>query len=870
MDIQDRRTELAVDFETQFRDNLPPYYDPKTQIFAPNRNLINNFQNPDHLNPDRIRAGIGVATTWQEPADNAPYINAEYVGSLFSVEGLDLMIRNVRSHPEITDIIVAGSNVNDKIASGSNALLDLKSKYDEIKVRNGDPEELIAYAIERGYKRLRPETLPEMWTFFELTTIHTQFFGSTNWDEINEYISALPEVDITGREPVFIPYTLEFKSGGWQESKSRLVVNGQRAKGIGELWISVLDQIRRYGVDTTKMSFDPEEDGRSKVVDRRGMEIILPVGLDPRHLPEEDLDILTQIGYGDQSTVDAYLPQFSGLVQVEGVLAIADLTEQARKADYIYGVILGPETYNWMDILADPAIESVVVPVDLIHDQQEINAKSPHCLTHVCIQRVGNEIRVYGDIRSNDMIGGWPINALGLLYHAHIIVEELNRRKLPDAPAFCLSDVRTFSYSAHFRDTGLDVAARMADFIVDRAAREVTGERVFVVVRRSLEDSTKVVVSFAEVEAEEEAGIIKVFEFRSLENVGKIINILVGEGLLVEADQIMRVSAALTHNFVTGDAVEFDIAVISGGDHVEASHRVKIKDEDAATIARKDLEHARAGLCNKMFKNPSGYVDHRGVPRIPYTTVTFDRGLENLILTSKPVLDDVAREEIRKVLRSNIFGKSAVWVGTSRIPYIQLLIDRESKINAHTIVNHLNPIQDLDEVMSITTKVMQEVLDIVRSFGDHPVATSDEILKNLRMGTVMLECYDVCLEMEDIKRAQFYAKNYGGIRSGDFYVPREVVYSDGSLDPRGNIIVNISSDGKKIYVQVDNKGTFDGPVSEIFTYKLDGLTTDLLVATRRVAGNIILDKGLFNNPTHIAYITKMVYLKLSEALKSQA
>ncbi|MBI3634124.1 MAG: hypothetical protein HY228_00720 [Candidatus Yonathbacteria bacterium] len=94
------------------------------------------------------------------------------------------------------------------------------------------------------------------------------------------------------------------------------------------------------------------------------------------------------------------------------------------------------ETFRTVISLWDPRVEG-----------GSITAKDPPCITLIHPRIIGENLRLTAYIRTNDMFGGWPLNAMALRYFQYQLLERLKIEL--KRPELKLGDLEVTSASAH-------------------------------------------------------------------------------------------------------------------------------------------------------------------------------------------------------------------------------------------------------------------------------------------------------------------------------------------------------------------------------------------------------------------------------------
>lgn len=349
-------------------------------------------------------SSIGICTLWS-PREKfvEKYLRKvmgmiSIVGNLYSVFGIGIMIRNVLANPMIRYLIVTGTElgsakavlkrIRDDVGLHKKLFLEkehLDRFFEQVRIIYLDNEEVCGF-IDRDEHR-------------DICLEHLTF---------NPIIVPLPEP----------------KADNFPSAMSGHLI---RARTIFEGYLALLKEIRLFGHITGQ---DSEGHRRQELWELNmvitsqnpcNFSSIPHPEYDENHIRKYCEDFWNGTEPADLAYRYGHIIRFGFGDQVEAVVKAFE-----DKA----------ETFRTVISLWNPAVES-----------GSIIANDPPCICTIHPRIIGNYLHLWAYIRTNDMFGGWPLNAAALRYFQYRLCErlkvKLNRFNLQ------IGDLGITSGSAH-------------------------------------------------------------------------------------------------------------------------------------------------------------------------------------------------------------------------------------------------------------------------------------------------------------------------------------------------------------------------------------------------------------------------------------
>jgi len=315
---------------------------------------------------------VAICTLWtqkEEILKDIPKDNFIVAGQLYSIQGINHLIRNTLANPKIRYLVVCG---NDLSGSGK-ALLNI--------IKTGKADGFVHEIEERFIK------------IFCNNIILIDLGGENNSIKILNEIKKLAYLP-PNRDPIIIEEKRP-KFLDWGVESSGFIV---RAPTISEAWLNILDLILKVGEEK-----QCEYPGKQK-------EIANLVSV----IEGDNQPIESWLGFSKED-VEKYCQSLLSKEKPEGVA-------------YTYGERLFAYSFTNSNEKREAVnqIDKIIEYIKITpHTRRatastwsvEIDSKSDHppCLTQISVLVKYGKIYLTAIIRSNDMFGAWPLNAFGLL-----------------------------------------------------------------------------------------------------------------------------------------------------------------------------------------------------------------------------------------------------------------------------------------------------------------------------------------------------------------------------------------------------------------------------------------------------------------------
>jgi len=348
-----------------------------------------------------IEAKIGVCTLWSPREKfihrhlNDLMKDIALVGNLYSVFGVGILIRNYLANPKMQYLIVAGT----ELGLAKTVLKNL-GKDDSLPAKLFLEPEHIARFLE------------------QVEIIYTNDVRMLFKEKESGFVARSKT-----SEPIIIPLP-EPKNSIFPAPNSGHFI---RTNTISEGYCDLLKEIRTFGHITGQDS----EGHRRQELWELNMVITSQNPTDFHSVPHPEYDAPYIKEYceafweGTEPSDLAY--RYGHIIR----FSFGDQIESVIKA-----FIDKAETFRTVISLWDPRING-----------GSITADDPPCLTLIHPRIIGRHLHQWAYIRTNDMFGGWPLNAIALRYFQYKILEKLKiELKRPELE---LGELGITSGSAH-------------------------------------------------------------------------------------------------------------------------------------------------------------------------------------------------------------------------------------------------------------------------------------------------------------------------------------------------------------------------------------------------------------------------------------
>jgi len=353
---------------------------------------------------------VGIVTLWTICDEIVKNIDKNLycaAGQLYTKTGINFLVRNLLANKNIRYLIISGQ---DRAGSGAEL----------VKIWASGESDCLEKEIGRNSVRKMIENVRLI-----------DMRGEQDGKKIEEEIKKINQ-DIGGYgKPEIFP---EHKSKGLNELECHFptdpAVFKVKGKTVADTWLKLLKTILKFGdvkkTDSMKMK---------EIYDM--VTIVTDEDPDSFYVPE-------WLGFGSDK-IESYLPQILGKDKITGL-------------HYTYGYRLG----NYFDI---DQIEKIIDRLKndpnarealgvLFDPRVDIEAEHRPCI--VLVQALRNQDKLHFNvyIRSNDMFGGWPLNAFGL--------RKLQQR-ISQESGILMGVLTIISCSAHIYDFNWDEARKIVE-----------------------------------------------------------------------------------------------------------------------------------------------------------------------------------------------------------------------------------------------------------------------------------------------------------------------------------------------------------------------------------------------------------------------
>lgn len=366
------------------------------------------------LNP---KSPVGVCVLWSEKhvmlAKHLASVQKEIAiaGNLYSIFGVGILIRNFLAHPTLRYLIVTGAELGGGKATlqrlGNDSTVAKKLFLEDRHVERFLDQVKIIFTSNQDIARL----------------INEAGFRDSSFER-------------RPFEPIVVPIP-EPKTVIFPSSRSGHVIH---ARTIGEGYRLLLHEIRRFGHMTA-----PDSEGhRRQELWELHMIITDQDPVDFGSVPHPEFDAERMERYcvdfweGTEPKEEAY--RYGHIIRHEfGGDQITRIVEAFREK---------PETFRTVISLWNPHIE-----------EGSIRMKDPPCLIILHPRLIGDRFELWAYIRTNDMLAGWPANAMALRYFQYRLLGIL--RGALGRSDLALGDLDITSGSAHLYERSFLIADQM-------------------------------------------------------------------------------------------------------------------------------------------------------------------------------------------------------------------------------------------------------------------------------------------------------------------------------------------------------------------------------------------------------------------------
>lgn len=324
---------------------------------------------------------LGVCSLWtqrdvvQEILDDVPY---NVIGNLYSAQGINAMIRNVMANPNITTIVIWGSEMS---LSGHSLLQFMKQGLDEKRKIIGGRGEIEAEIPDGVIK-----------TFREKVRVIDM-----RGKEASEFKKEMAKLSAEKSKP----FATKPKTFPKSEPKAEVMPSEQtgfyvRGGKVAHTWLKLLNEIYKYGrTKYTRYSQDNEVKeilNLTAVIDREDPDDVYF----PEYMPFTDLELKA---YYAELMTDREIPgvayNYGKLLRKDfGIDQVAEIKKLLKKR---------PTSKKMAMTLIDPK-----------RFWNDAQTSDTPCLTQIYGSVQDEQFFMTAHFRSQDMVHGWPRNTYAL------------------------------------------------------------------------------------------------------------------------------------------------------------------------------------------------------------------------------------------------------------------------------------------------------------------------------------------------------------------------------------------------------------------------------------------------------------------------
>jgi len=330
-------------------------------------------------------ASTGVLTLWSKRevvARGLDHQSFVTIGNLYSQDrGIDFLLANLLAHPFLDRLLVCGA---DRSGSGQSLLDFFQNGVREGQDRLGRPCWLVeSSAGGRISVSFDLADLDALRTSVEIVDLRLE-----NLSELGRHLRPVSGKVRSVREPKIIDLSEGEAVEVYPSEETAIVARGRT---VAEVWLKILDLILKFGV-VSGTQFQSQQ--------------------------REILNLISVIT--DEDSDDPYVPAWFPVERSaleEYYPTVLEAMETPPGVSYCYGERM---RRRWGDQVAW-AIEALKrspetrrVVVSLWDQLEDSKSSDPPCLNHLWFRVRQNDLTLTATIRSNDMFGAYPQNALAL------------------------------------------------------------------------------------------------------------------------------------------------------------------------------------------------------------------------------------------------------------------------------------------------------------------------------------------------------------------------------------------------------------------------------------------------------------------------
>lgn len=337
-------------------------------------------------------ANVAICTLWtlaKPIAERLPKEKFALCANLYSMDGINTIVRGVYANPHWRYLVVFGS--------------DMTHTGDVIKAFFEHGVDAQGKVIGTNFSFQKEIPVQDLEVFRK----HVKWFDlrGKSVDELAKTISSLEQLPpFTSAKEFPEPKLEEFPMHD-SEKVGFLV----RANTVSEGWLKILDNVMKFGEEK------PTEHGTKM---------------------KEIVDIVAVID-GDEETIPSFMPCDANALKDYIPKLISQ--EKPENVVYTYGSRLREridQVQNAIDYLKEVPYTRRAIAVTWRMDEDQKHNKNPPCLTQIVWNVSHGKLHQTCSFRSHDMYEGWPLNMYGLRELQQMMAREVG---IPAGQLVCLS-----------------------------------------------------------------------------------------------------------------------------------------------------------------------------------------------------------------------------------------------------------------------------------------------------------------------------------------------------------------------------------------------------------------------------------------------
>ncbi len=343
-----------------------------------------------NLKIGNLSSSVAICTLWTKKDQiysELPEEKYAVCGNLYSVQGVNYIIKNILANPKIRYIVLCGKN----LSKSKEALINLiKNGIDENR-KIIDSEAYVASNLDL-----------ELLNKFRRNVILIDMSGKEN--EIGEKIDELRDLP-----PFSEPVVVEEDTTTSINLPKKIISPTIRAKTIGEGWLKLLNFIMNFGEEKPS-EYDLKQReilGLTMVIEGQEEEVSPWFGFS-----QEDVDDYCKKFLSPEKTKEVHYTYgerlFSHPIEITGGEITKTFNQVEKAIEHLKKVPYTRRAYaSTYNVKLDP------------------NSKEPPCISQVSWNIKDGKLYQITTIRSNDMFKAWPLNAFGLRALHKLVAEKV-------------------------------------------------------------------------------------------------------------------------------------------------------------------------------------------------------------------------------------------------------------------------------------------------------------------------------------------------------------------------------------------------------------------------------------------------------------